>query len=105
MKTMLLLLAHTKYIVDCRDSNHGKSELENVCENRVAVVVLSSSYTTYSGTRAPSVQQVYICYSGYCHHNGKKTQIPTNSNSLPFPYKSRQSYPRKFYGDLLRTLQ
>lgn len=62
MKTMLLLLAHTKYIVDCRDSNHGKSELENVCENRVAVVVLSSSYTQ---KHLHTVELEHLLYSKY----------------------------------------
>lgn len=104
-----------------RDSHHGKSELENMCENielsRVAVVVLSSSYTQkYLHT----VELEHLLYSKDISviqdiviimiEELKFKQIPTAlhhqiKQDKVYRWEAGKTKQKKFYGDLLRALK
>ncbi|XP_052712432.1 toll-like receptor 6 [Crassostrea angulata] len=104
-----------------RDSHHGKSELENMCENielsRVAVVVLSSSYTQ---KHLHTVELEHLLYSkdvsvikdiviimiedlkfkqipAILHHQIKQDKF--------LRWEADETKEKKFYRDLMRFLK
>lgn len=104
-----------------RDSHHGKSELENMCENielsRVAVVVLSSSYTQ---KHLHTVELEHLLYSKDMSviqdiviimiEELKFKQIPTVlHNQIKkdkfLRWEADETKEKKFYGDLIRFLK
>lgn len=104
-----------------RDSHHGKSELENMCENielsRVAVVVLSSSYTQ---KHLHTVELEHLLYSKDISviqdiviimiEELKFKQIPTVlHNQIKkdkfLRWEADETKEKKFYGDLIRFLK
>lgn len=112
-----------KYKIYCsdRDSHHGKSELENMCENielsRVAVVVLSSSYTQ---KHLHTVELEHLLYSKDISviqdiviimiEELKFKQIPTAlhhqiKQDKVYRWEAGKTKQKKFYGDLLRALK
>lgn len=101
-----------------RDSHHGKSELENMCENielsRVAVVVLSSSYTQ---KHLHTVELEHLLYSKDISviqdiviimiEKLKFKQIPTvlHHQIKQDKFLRWEADEKKFYGDLIRYLK
>lgn len=101
-----------------RDSHHGKSELENMCENielsRVAVVVLSSSYTQ---KHLHTVELEHLLYSKDISviqdiviimiEKLKFQQIPTvlHHQIKQDKFLRWEADEKKFYGDLIRYLK
>nr|XP_034336932.1 toll-like receptor 6 [Crassostrea gigas] len=104
-----------------RDSHHGKSELENMWENielsRVAVVVLSSSYTQ---KHLHTVELEHLLYSKDISviqdiviimiEKLKFKQIPTVlhhqiKHDKFLRWEADETKEKKFYGDLIRYLK